>query len=264
MATVGTLNTALIATDNGFSATLNSGASKVNDFAKNVNKNTGAFINFNAKILESRRAISLLASAAGTSVAPIMHLIHSFGVFGSSAGAAIASFLIIKEVIEAQTEALKKSTDEANKFHAAWNDTDIHKIGDELTRLKQLQMQLQYENSGVLGAIRAKIGIDSRGELEQVTSEINRKTKLYQDLREKGLLTQGEKHGGIESILSTVRTGDLGTFHLEHTAVSDKQEENTNAISKLTAAIENVDQTMIQIIKNRPDSYNAGPGTGIY
>jgi hypothetical protein len=235
MAEVGVLRSVLTASDNGFNASLNTGAANVDKFGGTANKNQGHFIKFNTHVLESRRAVSTLAAAMGGSTGQIMHFVHAFGTFGIAGGAAIGTLLAVNEIINAQTEALKKANESANKFHESWKDTDIHGIGKELTRLKQEAMELQYQSESWGGFLRKVIGIDDKEHLDQLNAAIKRKTENYKNLKETGQLTNKEDkkyEHATPHIQEAMRAQSAEVFRLEHSAATQspmvQQQQITN------------------------------------
>ena len=154
MATVGELNARLTANDNGFQAALNTGATQVEKLGGTFNKNQGAFINFNAKMLESRRALGTLAATLGTSVGPILHLTHAFGTFGITAGAAAASIMVLREAFSGLALDQQKFNAENKKFvefekqlrhfitgkEETAAEKELDAIGTHITEVKKQQL----------------------------------------------------------------------------------------------------------------------------
>ena len=211
MPSVGNLNSSLTMTDNGFSATLNTGAVKASQFGKTINSGTQSFATFNMKALESRRAISLMAATAGASTGPLMHFMHAFTIGGPIIGGAIASILLLREVFESEAAAAEKAAKNTDEFHKVMQDikngkADIHEIGAEFTKLKQEQNDLSdsakkwYDILGITWDSQAQRIEEIDVDMKKLTAEYLRMSG-YMD-RHIGAATQGR---------------ELGVLRLEHT-----------------------------------------------
>lgn len=242
MPTVGNLNASLTANDNGFSAILKSGANNTDKLGEAFKKNTSHTVNFNAKMLESRKAIGLFSNVIGTSTGSLMHYIHAFHLAGPAIGGAIASLLAYKELqsnAEEEQNSYKKSIDE---FYASMKklrdfgkpenpyakiDADIEEAGKKLKEHtdKIKEMKSVY---GLLGGAMETIWYkssdvwmnrfkDEQTMVRQARAELER----LREMRSKGVTgAQHNAEGSHTHTESLVRTAELGVFKLEHSPLA--------------------------------------------
>ena len=248
MASVGVLNSSLTMTDNGFSATLNTGAAKAQQFGKTINTGSQSFIGFNAKTLESRKALGTMAMAAQTSAGSILHIVYAFQIFGPEVGAAIATIMVLNEVFSAEAAAAEKAAQSTAKFHQVMKDLKefragtketegqkkMHEIGEEFSRLRDERLELQktIRPFGLDTGIRWQWGTKER--LVENAAEVKRLTANYNDLK-------SSMGGFVERHLSHAVSGrELGVLRLEHTMQARSGDPMLTEAQKQTALLEQI------------------------
>jgi hypothetical protein len=211
-------------TDNGFSATLNTGATQAQKFGQTVNNNAGYLVNFNAKSLESRRAIGTLAAAANVGAGSIMHYLHAFALFGPEVGAAVAAVLFLTETYKGQAERADEATKKNIEFY-----NSMKKIREFQTGVKETEAQAQVHEMGKrFTAIQQERLLirdswwhflttspkEDKQRLEELDAQFEQARKRYQELK-------GMAGGFQERHLGTAVHGQqLGVLRLEHTMQS--------------------------------------------
>ena len=225
---VGNLNTRLTATDNGMKATLDTGAANVERFGGTGNKAGETFVKFNTHMLESRKTLGTFAAAAGTTVGPLMHLVHAFGMFGPVGAVALGGIELIRWGIEETNKVLEAGAASTKKFHDQWNNFTLENIGKEFSRLRAERMELEelVKPGHELATPATRQAQKSR--IEEIKSEEARLTGKYKELKDRGATKQ--------HIETAVKTENLGVFKLEHSA----QDPQTQAVDKNTVALNNL------------------------
>ena len=247
---VGNVRVNFTGSTGGLDASADSAASRIEAFGGTVNKSSGAFINFNTKMLESRRAIGLFAATVGTSVGPLMHFVHSFGILGPVVGGAVASLLVLKEVYSHLAEEQKRVTAEnldfinlqkrLREFETRITETaaqkELNEIGKEATKIKQEQFDIENkiktlnDVSPIAGAAALLYYKDRLDELNSQMKVTETQTKHLRDLMGRGFT--GAQTPGVHRIETAVKTSELGVFKLEHSQQSPQvvEQQKTNSL----------------------------------
>jgi len=162
-------------------------------------------------------------------------------MLGPIAGGAVVSILAIREAMNYQAEAAKKSADETRKYLEALNSVDTHKMAAEYNELRNEVLELSQGSiwtnaiDAITGAPIMKVwNLMDIGEKQQQMKVLE--TKMAQ-------IAQGKwpgAGGGTHHIETAVKTESLGVFKLEHSA----QNPQVKAVEENTAALKGVEDKL--------------------